>query len=228
MRLGLLGGTFDPIHCGHLDAARAAHRVLGLDRVVFVPAGVPPHRSRAPRASPFHRFAMTAIAVLGAEEFVVSDRELERAGPSYSADTLRGFRAEGWRPSQLFFITGVDAFADVETWHDYPALLADSHFVVVTRPGFAPQELESRLPALRGRFVDAHETATRTARIAGPDPAIFLIDAETTDVSSTEVRRRIAAGHSVAGLVPSSVEQHIKQHHLYTSAFRAPELHGQI
>lgn len=135
MKLGILGGTFDPIHHGHLAAARAAQDATGLDRVVFVPSHLPPHRGRAPMASGFHRFAMTAIAVLADSSFEVSDIELNRAGPSFSVDTIHALHAGGWQAVQLFFITGVDAFADIRTWKAYPDLLNGCHFVVVTRPG---------------------------------------------------------------------------------------------
>jgi nicotinate-nucleotide adenylyltransferase len=227
MRLGLLGGTFDPIHQGHLDAARAARAALGLDRVLFLPSRVPPHRPSAPLASGYHRFAMTAIAVLGCEGFVASERELTRPGPSYSIQTLRSLEAEGWQTVQLFFITGVDAFAEVATWYDYPALLDACHFVVVTRPGYAPGRLRDRLPELASRFV-VPEDPGRDQRLDRVPTSVIIVDAPTTDVSSTEVRRRLAAGESVSGLVPGAVERYILQHRLYEHTSAAPQLHGQV
>ena len=122
-RVGLLGGTFDPVHQGHMAAAEAARRALSLDRVLFVPSHQPPHRPAEPRASAFHRFAMVSLAVASRDEFAASDRELRRPGPSFTADTLRELHASGTDPRQIFFIIGTDAFAEIASWRDYPALL---------------------------------------------------------------------------------------------------------
>jgi nicotinate-nucleotide adenylyltransferase len=225
-RLGILGGTFDPVHRGHLEAARAALAHLALDRVLFVPAHVPPHRSRAPRASAFHRFAMTAVAILGERWYAVSDMELLRPGPSFSIETLRSLQAH-WQPWQLFFITGADAFAEVETWHGYPAVLDASHFVVVTRPGFPLERLRARLPGLDSRIAVVGDPGTRDGVLERRDTAIVAIDAPTSDVSSTEVRRRLADHEPITGLVPDRVEQYIRQHQLYEPLVTASRLHGQ-
>src|SRR5262249_39122927 len=122
-RMGLIGGTFDPVHYGHLDAADAARLALGLDEVTFIPAHVPPHRSAQPRASAFHRFALLALALAGRSGYHASDLELGRQGPSFTVDTLRDLHRQGWSPAQLFFIIGADAFAEIATWHEYPAVL---------------------------------------------------------------------------------------------------------
>src|SRR5262245_61096779 len=123
LRLGLLGGTFDPIHYGHLDAADAAQHALQLDEVHFIPSHDPPHRPSDPRASGFHRFALVGLALSGHARYRASDLELRRDGPSYTADTLRAMRAEGVSPSQIFFILGADAFAEIATWREFPAVL---------------------------------------------------------------------------------------------------------
>src|SRR5438034_2402539 len=117
MRTGILGGTFDPIHLGHLEAADAAKRHLQLDRVLLVPSRTPPHRSVEPRASVYHRFAMTALAA-AERGLLASDLELMRDGPSFTALTLEALHREGYAPSQLFFIIGSDAFAEISTWYD--------------------------------------------------------------------------------------------------------------
>lgn len=230
MRLGMLGGTFDPIHRGHLDAAVAAQQALSLDRVLFVPARVPPHRPRSPLASSYHRFAMTALAVSSADHFAVSDLELERPGPSYSTDTIEALRQEGWQPWQLFFITGVDAFAEIATWRNYPAILETSHFVVVTRPGYPATVLRDRVPGLEPRILEAGPPggSVRSDALRGPTPRVIVVSASTSDVSSTEVRRRLAEGHQVSDLVPPVVERYIRQHRLYEPQPRAPHLHGQV
>ena len=220
MRLGLLGGTFDPIHEGHLAAGRAARAALALDQVRLVPAHVPPHRAVGPRASTPHRFAMAAIAALDEPGWVVSDVELERDGPSFTYDTLEATQAGGLTASQIFFITGADAFAEIATWSRYPAVLDLAHFVVVTRPGTTLSAITARRPELAGR-VRALADVDRQ-----PGTGILLVAAATPDVSSTAIRGRAARGYSLAGLVPPRVEQYIRRHGLYTSVVGA--LHGQV
>lgn len=204
-RLGILGGTFDPIHLGHLEAATAAGRALSLDRVLLIPSRTPPHRSAEPRASVFHRFAMAALA---AAEYglLVSDIELRRVGPSYTALTLEALHREGYVAAQLFFITGSDAFAEVETWYDYPRILQLANFVVVSRPG-AP-EVSDLIPKSQSAAQESIIGAT----------TLHSVEANTPDVSSTEIRRRAGAGASLDGLVPPSVAGHIRRHHLYVPA----------
>ena len=232
-RIGLLGGTLDPMHCGHIDTALGARRALGLDRVYVVPSHVPPHRAQQPLASGYHRFAMTALAVNGIEGLAASDVELRAPGPSYTADTLRRFRERGAIPStQLFFITGADAFAEIETWYRYPDVLDLAHFAVVSRPNFPVERLRQVLSSLTERMISVGANE-QEARIADRGPrfaSIFLIDAPTPDVSSTEIRRRLLAGESVSGMVPDAVERHIRQHRLYSSSpdsLTADHLHGQ-
>jgi nicotinate-nucleotide adenylyltransferase len=215
-RLGVLGGTFDPIHAGHLDAARAARRALGLDAVLLVPARVPPHRP-APRASTFHRFAMAALAAAEAEGLVVSDMELRAEGPSYTAHTLARLHARGYRPAQLFFVIGADAFSEIASWHDYPRVVDAAHWVVVARPGYAHELLDDRLTDLAPRFVDVPaDGPAPDAADAGPT-RIFVVPAVTTDVSSTRLREAFATGGSVEGLLPPAVAAHVRRHGLYHS-----------
>lgn len=209
-RLGVLGGTFDPIHVGHLDAAGAARAALGLTDVLFIPAHDPPHRPIEPRASAFHRFAMVALALTGWQGYRASDLELRRTGNSYTADTLRTLHGEGWRPWQMFFILGTDAFAEIATWHAFPAVLDLAHFVVVARPGASIERALARTPALGGRT-----RATGAPLDEGGPTGIFLVEAHTRDVSSTAVRERLAAGQAIAGLVPPAVADHIAVHRLY-------------
>jgi nicotinate-nucleotide adenylyltransferase len=225
MRLGILGGTFDPIHAGHLDAAAAALRALALDRVLFVPSHVPPHRD-APRASSYHRFAMVALALQPWPAFILSDLELRETGPSYTAVTLRRLRERGLVASQLFVITGADAFAEIATWHDYPAVLDAGHFVVVSRPGYRLDDLRARLPELRHRLVDAGDAPRDGAPAYGT--SIYLLRATTTDVSSTDVRRRLAERDPLDDLVPRAVAEYAHRHRLYHPARDAADvLHDQ-
>lgn len=194
-RLGLLGGTFDPVHVGHLDAADAARAALGLDAVVFLPSSDPPHRPEDPRATAFHRFAMLALAIDGRPGCRTSDLELRRSGRSYTVDTLRALHAEGWQAPELFFILGADAFAEIAAWHEYPAVLACANFVVVTRPGALARDV--------ARVADTGGTG------------IYHVEARTRDVSSTAIRARLAAGQAVDDLVPAAVARHIAAHGLY-------------
>jgi nicotinate-nucleotide adenylyltransferase len=213
--IGLLGGTFDPVHEGHLDAAGAARVALGLDSVTFVPAHDPRHR-RAPQASVFHRFAMLALAVDERPGYRLSDVELTREGASYTIDTLRSLHAQGWEPSQLFFILGADAFADIATWHHFPAVLDAANFAVLARPGTTLDAAIARTPAVRDRV------RTDVAARQG-DTGVILVQARTRDISSTRVRARCAAGEPIGDLVPAAVARHISAHGLYQ---RVDDQHG--
>jgi nicotinate-nucleotide adenylyltransferase len=210
VRVGILGGTLDPIHVGHLETARAARRALALTQVLVMPARVPPHRVQGPSVSMFHRFAMAAMAIAGEPGATVSDAELTAAGPSYTASTLDRLTAEGLDRCRLFFIAGADAFAEIETWHRYPEVLDLAHFVVISRPGVAASSLAARLPHLAARFRQPGDTNG-----IGESPGVFLVDAATPDVSSSDIRRRLGAGMPITGLVPPPVEEHIRRHRLY-------------
>jgi nicotinate-nucleotide adenylyltransferase len=212
-RVGVMGGTFDPVHLGHVAAAESAGRALALDRVLFVPSCRPPHRAEQPRASAFHRFAMVSLAVADRPHFVASDIELERPGPSYTADTLRRLHETGYDASQLFFILGTDAFAEIATWRDYPAVLDLGHFVVVARPGQALALTQAHAPELVSRIRLVADGGGEN--IPGPPCAVFLVNAATPNVSSTDIRERAARGDSLAGLVAPAVERHIVRHRLY-------------
>lgn len=213
-RLGLMGGTFDPIHLGHVAAARAAADALALERVLLIPSQQPPHRPAAPRVSGWHRFAMVSLAVAADRRFAASDLELSRPGPSYTADTLRRLQALGYGPSQLFFILGSDAVAEIATWHEYPAVLDLACFVVIARPGHAIELLASQVPALAQRLVSPGAATTGEA-IAPRAGQIVLVSADTPDVSSTAIRDRLARRLGVEGLAPAAVEAHVRRHGLY-------------
>ena len=237
-RVGLLGGTLDPIHVGHVETACAAWRALHLDRVYVVPSNIPPHRAEQPIASSYHRFAMTALAVNGLDHLEASDLELLTPGPSYTADTLTRFAAAtGLAVSQIFFISGADAFAEIETWHKYPDVLDLANFVIVSRPRFPVEELRRRLPAVSERMTslrvqppapDSRQPAA-TSQPGFIRTSIFLVDARTPDVSSTEIRKRLNSRRPIAGLVPNPVERHIAKHGLYVGnhSLRADDLHDQ-
>lgn len=212
-RLGLLGGMFDPIHMGHLDVARASADALSLDQVRLTPVHIPSHRP-APGTSPFHRFAMVTLAAATDARFVASDEELARGGASYTADTLRAVQQQGWEPAQLFFLTGADAFAEIATWKDYPALLDLAHFVICSRPGHEAGMVRGLLPELAGRMTDARGFVDEGV------PRIVLLDAATADVSSSGVRRALETRGSIDGMVPPAIAAHIQKHGLYNARER--------
>jgi nicotinate-nucleotide adenylyltransferase len=222
-RIGIVGGTFDPIHIGHLDAAEAAREALGLDRIMLVPSFEPPHRPLAPQASPFHRFAMTALTASGMPSYEASDLELQAGGPSYTIDTLGRLQRSGFTADELFFVTGADAFAEIATWKGYPDLMREAHFVVVSRPGHAAGRLGTVLPALSSYMRGA---GTFKDHPTGP-PSIVLVERPTADVSSTAVRQACAEGRPLDGLVPALVAAHILRHGLYgvKAAFKSNEAH---
>ena len=203
-RLGVLGGTFDPIHYGHLDAAHAAREALSLDNILFVPAHDQPLRARDPRATAFHRFAMVGLAINGCRGYRASDVELQREGTSYTINTLQHLHGEGWDPSQIFFILGSDAFAEIAKWRGYPGILDAARFAVVARPGTTIESALARTPELRSH--------------------VSLIEAHTRDVSSTAIRQRLSDGKSIEDLVPAAVSRHILAHHLYGAV---DDLHGE-
>lgn len=214
-RLGIIGGTFDPIHLGHLAAARAAQDTLHLDRVRFIPSARPPHRTDSPRASEYHRLQMVRLGVADTPGWEVSDLELTREGPSYTYDTLATIAREGLNPLQMFFITGADAFAEIATWRRYPDVLDLAHFVVVARPGTTLDSLAARLPALTSRMITASAFISPTRPTSPTSPKVILLEAATPDVSATDIRQRVARGESIEGLVPAAVAAYIDRNLLY-------------
>ena len=219
-RLGLLGGTFDPIHYGHIDAASAAQTAIGLDEMLVVPAHDPPHKPVDPRATAFQRFALVALAIQDRDSWRASDMELTREGASYTIDTLRTLHQRGWTASQLFFILGADAFAEIATWRAYPAVLDAANFVVVARPGASLDEAARRAPDAQSRIRQVNAAGGAGAL----NTAVFLVEARTRDVSSTTIRARLAARLPIDDLVPAAVARHILAHHLYGAV---DDLHGE-
>jgi nicotinate-nucleotide adenylyltransferase len=201
MTLGVLGGTFDPIHNGHIAAAAAAERELRLDAITLVPSRIPPHRQDPVGAAAEHRLAMVRLVARGRPRWTASDIELHREGPSYTYDTLAELGQS--RPStQMFFILGADAFAEIATWSRYPAVLDLANFVVVSRPGITLDSLRERVPSA---FSPRPLAGTR----------VILVESATPDVSSTEIRRRVRAGEPLADVVPDAIAAYIRTYRLY-------------
>ena len=210
MRLGVLGGTFDPIHNGHMAAADAAQQSLSLDAITLIPSHVPPHRQHPVGASAEHRYAMAALAAAGRPRWSASRIEIDRQGPSYTYDTLVELGRQLGVGSKFFFILGADAFAEIATWSRYPAVLDLAHFVVVSRPGITLDSLRARAPSA---------FPSTSLRAGSPTPSaktrVILVEAATPDISSTAIRRRVRAGQSLTGLVPAPVADYISMHRLY-------------
>ncbi|MGW4930605.1 nicotinate-nucleotide adenylyltransferase [Agromyces sp. NPDC004153] len=189
-RIGVMGGTFDPIHHGHLVAASEVAQSYGLDEVVFVPTGEPTYKSVVTPAE--HRYLMTVIATASNPRFTVSRVDIDRGKPTFTIDTLRDIRRE--RPeAELFFITGADAIAQILSWRDVEELWELAHFVAVSRPG--------------------HDLS-----VSGlPEQDVSLLEVPALAISSTDCRDRVRWGFPVWYLVPDGVVQYISKHHLYRS-----------
>jgi nicotinate-nucleotide adenylyltransferase len=212
--IGLYGGTFNPIHLGHLKAAEAVTEAFGLDRVLFIPSYIPPHKESREVASAAHRLRMVELALEGHDRFAASDIEVAAGGRSYSIVTVR--KIKGLYPeAELFFILGVDAFLEIGTWREYEALLAECRFIVTSRPGWkldASGVLGGRLRGSISPLIDGimpgNETRERYR--------IFPLAIDALKISSTEVRARARQGLSLEGLVPPAVERYIRQNELYS------------
>ena len=200
-RIGLMGGSFDPIHFGHLLAAQGAAERLRLDKVVFIPARQPPHKTYRHLANFAHRYAMVKIAIRGNPRFDVSDVELRRGGKSYSIDTIHQLRAEYGLDSKLYFIVGADMLRDLPTWKDVKKLTKLCSFAVAVRPGYDLRDLD----ALKRRMGEAFVRETKRN----------ILHIPPTGVSATEIRRRLRTERPIHYMAPEDVERHIRRHHLY-------------
>ncbi len=212
MRLGILGGTFDPIHLGHLRLAEEVGEEWGLEKVHLVPASVPPHKEGRQVSAFHHRFDMTRLAAGESPLLEASDVEGRREGPSYSIETLREFHRLFTKDLQLFFIVGMDAFLEIESWREYPKLFDYADFVVIHRPGVACGELKPFLFSLGVGFT-AQEDRDVFAVPSGH--RLFYREATLMDISSTTIRRNVAAGKSIRFMVPEAVRVYIMEKGLY-------------
>jgi nicotinate-nucleotide adenylyltransferase len=185
-----MGGTFDPVHHGHLVAASEVASKFGLDEVVFVPTGQPWQKTERTISPPEHRYLMTVIATASNPRFTVSRVDIDRPGPTYTIDTLRDLKAER-DSSELFFITGADALEQILSWKDSTELFELAHFIGVTRPGH-----------------HLHDTGLPADRVS-------LIEIPALAISSTDCRMRVAAGEPIWYLVPDGIVQYIAKHELY-------------
>jgi nicotinate-nucleotide adenylyltransferase len=215
MKIGILGGTFNPIHNAHLRIAEESRDLFGLDRVIFIPAAAPPHKPLVGELSFTDRLEMVRLATADNPSFSVSDMEGVRGGRSYSVDTLRALGLE-YPQAELFFIVGADSFNDISTWHDYAAIFTLCNIICVQRPGSTITSLAKALPvAMAGEFCyDA--AAKKLSHNSGH--GVYALDGVLLDISSSHIRLLAGTGRSIRYLVPDAVEHYIKEQRLYTDA----------
>lgn len=212
--VGLLGGTFDPIHYGHLRMAEEMGELLGLDEVRILPAGRPPHRGQ-PRVDARHRLAMARLAVAGNPRFVLDEREVLKASPSYSVETLAALRSEVPAGTSLILFMGADAFMGLTTWHRWQALLEMAHLAVAHRPGFTSAVWEDALPEPLRRLLATRRCDQATELAERPAGLIHLHPITQLDISASQIRQRALRGQSLRYLLPDSVIDYIQENSLY-------------
>ncbi len=225
-RVGVYGGTFDPIHNGHLRVAEAILKAFALDRLLFVPAFIPPHKRHQTIISPFHRLAMLALATADSPRMFVSTVELEAPSRPYTIETLGRLRAE-WQPVQLFFVMGADSFRDVTSWREHERILSDYDLIVAARPNCGPnpdgydddEKIAGHLaPHLQARVVDLRGGQCPRAEVADDEqkpPRIYLTDYVAVDASSTDIREAVRDGRGIGDLVPPAVASYMEKYKLY-------------
>lgn len=214
IRLGVMGGTFDPVHLGHLRAAEEVRELFRLDRIEFLPARVPPHKTDRPVTPISYRLAMLEEAVGSAPGFAVSRIEADREGLSYLVDTLEQYRRTHGFDAAVHFVLGMDSFREIRTWHRYPELFALADFIVTTRPGYARPGLAEALPADVARaFRPVRSDGTLFEHESGKK--IYFQEITLLDISATRIRQWLRQGRSVRYLVPDPVLAYIEKHRLY-------------
>lgn len=198
-RIGVMGGTFDPVHYGHLVAAAGAAEEFDLEEVVFVPAGQPPHKQPDAVSDSVHRYLMTVLATIANDRFVVSRVDIDRPGPSYTVDTLAELHRRFDSEAELYFITGADAMLQILQWKDGATLFELCHFIAATRPGYGLSRLKTVLGPVAERF--SHR--------------IHPLQVPALAISSTDIRRRVREGRSARYLLPDPVWHYIMKNGLY-------------
>jgi nicotinate-nucleotide adenylyltransferase len=212
MNIGLMGGTFNPVHYAHLRIAEEAREMCVLDRVIFIPAADPPHKALAGDVSFQSRCEMVSLAISGNKSFELSDIEGQRPGKSYSIDTIAAFRAM-YPMARIFFIIGSDSFLEIGLWHRYAEIFESCSLIVLDRPGLKISDPLSALPAvIRGKF-EYNPVSHLLEHVSGN--TVQLLEGCPLDISSSEIRRLAGAGLSINYLVPPEVEAYIKQQRIY-------------
>ena len=199
-RIGIMGGTFDPIHYGHLVAAEAAREAFCLEKIIFVPAGIPPHKVQEEVTPARHRYLMTLLAIMSNPYFEISRVDLERGGVTYTVDTLADLKKE-FSEAIIYFITGADAILEILSWKSPAQVMSMADFIAVTRPGYDLDQLSETLGSFYSEFQEQ----------------IHILEIPPVGISSTALRRRLKEGRSVRYLVPETVVTYIENRGLYTN-----------
>lgn len=198
-KIGILGGTFNPIHYGHLVIAQWAKEGYSLDKVLFIPSGTPPHKLEDKVLEYHHRYLMTVLATLDQASFEVSQIEINRKGPSYTIDTINYLKKMYGSGVKLYFITGADSIFEIYTWNRYKELLGACYFIAATREGYNNEELDEKIKEIHDIY----------------NSKIYKMKVPDLGISSTELRKRIDEGKTIKYLLPSVVEQYISKNKLY-------------
>jgi len=238
MRIGVMGGTFDPIHLGHLRAAEEIYWAFALDHIIFVPAARPPHKADQDVAAPIHRYEMVSLATVFTPYFSVSPIELNRRGRSYSVETLRELLRLYGSDTALYFIMGVDSFLEMSSWKEAEQILRLAQVIVTARPGWRLDEVEKTLmPEQHRQLGDPQFRYMKIAEVTperahqGPVPGlVLLVEVVSLDISSTEIRQLVEEGRSIRFLVPDTVAAYMGKNKLYQrrKGEKAEEVQGSL
>lgn len=218
MKLGLLGGSFNPVHNGHLAIAHQTREALGLDQILFIPASHPPHKQSGSLAPAQDRYEMVRLAIASDPSLAISDVEIRRPGKSYSIDTIRLLQQEHGAHTQLFFLIGLDAFLDFPTWREPLTLLELCPFVVLSRPGLSFRSLSTMAllpPVQQSPLADLDTGRISQLEVPLGKQRLICLQLPPCAVSASDIRSRIRRGLPMANLLPPLVESYILQHHLY-------------
>jgi len=212
LKLGLFGGTFDPVHYGHINSVKEIHNRFNLTKTIFIPAHIPHHKKK-PVTESVHRLEMVKLSVLGFDYFEVSDTEIIRDGNSYSFQTIEYFKKFYKNKIDPFFIVGIDIFLEISTWKNYPNFFSESNFIVMNRPGYTNIKPEDLLPADIAKEFDYHHENSSFKHKSGY--CIYYVNVTPYDISSTDIRGKIKRKQETTGLISDKISEYIKINRLY-------------
>ncbi len=218
-KIGLFGGTFNPLHLGHLQVAKDVLQQFDLDQIHFIPCALPPHKTNEPLAEAGHRLEMVRLSVIDQPELTASDVEIKRKGPSYTCDTLRTYRREILPDARLYFMVGLDAFLEIHTWKMFLRLFDEAEFIVMSRPGFAHSTttlLDKTVAYVQKHISPNYGFADGEKMIGHPSrPPIYLAAVKPIDITSTKIRQKIQNGACIDQWVTPAVARYIEKKGLY-------------